>query len=384
MTMPSGWRFPSGCLCKLHPPLAEITILGPWKVRCWESRGLHPHLLYGKIGPLAGEYRPDLLLQDLTYLDQNGATLQEVLPLLPRADGSRFFWLAFKSTHLPIRLILGHQVIPVLEHKQPALHCRNCYLFGHGALACRRKVRCANCSGFHPFITSDGIKCPNPPFCFFCGVNRLRSKVCPALDHAAEVLQHCQLHQLSTQDTNAKLRTILPPPAPQPTPKVNTFIFPQQCCTSNPTAPPGISLNNSFAILSGISQDLNQPPPHTSSDGDFCPELTTPLLRRQRRSGGDTPARHHVLHSGRLPPADILVHHPAPPAPSPSPEAIQLASPLPTSYADKTKAHRPPQPRPASHGHQPLPSVGTDWFSLFPSLLGLLPVSKRYSFHPYH
>lgn len=174
-------------MTKISPPLADITALGPWKVRCWESCGLRPGLLYGKIGPLDPEFTADMLITD-AHFSEMGAILKEFLPLPPLSDGSRFFRLAFQGSTLPSRLLFGHQSLRVAEYRMPAVRCRNCYLFGHGAMACRRKVRCANCSGFHPFQSLEGDRCTNNSFCFFChDTHRLANRSCPALLKAENI-----------------------------------------------------------------------------------------------------------------------------------------------------------------------------------------------------
>ena len=267
-----------------------------------------------------------------------------------------------------------------MPYKMPALRCRNCYLFGHGALACRRKVRCTNCSGFHPLHSTDGVRCSNPPFCYFCREgHRLNYRSCPALQRAEEIHSDCQLRQLSPRDTNNLLRTILPravpPPATSHVPASSSWV-PQP---SLPRRPPDLPLNNSFAILSAMDED---------SDRDFFSDVdpyTSPAPRprpsrpRQvrRRSTGNTPARQFTLSSSTRPFAPITVHQAATP-PSTSPPHGD--APAPPTYADVTARHQhsrqvPVHPAPSSLGE----TSGFDWLSLFPTLLDIL--RKGYILH---
>lgn len=105
---------------------------------------LDPNLLYGKAGLFSSQYTAKKPAEEFDFLDHVGAMLK-VMPPPSRAAGSRFFRLAFQSTH------------SLAEYKLPALPCCKCYL------TCRNKARCTKCSDYYPYKTPEGNQCVNNP-----------------------------------------------------------------------------------------------------------------------------------------------------------------------------------------------------------------------------
>ncbi|XP_026114930.1 uncharacterized protein LOC113093328 [Carassius auratus] len=76
--------------------------------------------------------------------------------------------LKLEGKEVPDRIKLGYISYPIRQYIAPPLRCYNCQRYGHTALVCKSKMRCARCGGEHEFGKCGegvGLKCCN------CGGN---------------------------------------------------------------------------------------------------------------------------------------------------------------------------------------------------------------------
>ena len=59
--------------------------------------------------------------------------------------------LEFQNLVLPDKIKIGYMSFPVKSYVPPLLRCYRCQRYGHIAMACKGKQRCAKCGGEHRF-----------------------------------------------------------------------------------------------------------------------------------------------------------------------------------------------------------------------------------------
>lgn len=101
-----------------------------------------------------------------------GAKVIETVRLQMSREGRRMDSLSVRlkleGKEIPDRIKLGYISYPIRQYIAPPLRCYNCQRYGHTALVCKAKMRCARCGGEHEFGKCGegvGVKCCN------CGGN---------------------------------------------------------------------------------------------------------------------------------------------------------------------------------------------------------------------
>uniref|UniRef100_A0A146QDP1 Zn-dependent peptidases, insulinase domain-containing protein n=1 Tax=Fundulus heteroclitus TaxID=8078 RepID=A0A146QDP1_FUNHE len=130
--------------------------------------------------------------EDLEKLQKSiqGGKVKRLKRLLRSVDGKKVqslsVLLEFHGDVLPDKIKIGFMSFPVRPYVPPPLRCFKCQRYGHIALVCKGKERCAKCGGEHKYeeCKGDQIKC-----CNCGGQHNVAYGGCEARKRAAEIQQ---------------------------------------------------------------------------------------------------------------------------------------------------------------------------------------------------
>ena len=97
------------------------------------------------------------IYEDLEKIKRSipGGEVRRLKRLLRTVNGEKVeslsVLLEFQDLVLPDEIKIGYMSFPVRPYVPPPLRCYKCQRYGHIAMACKGKQRCAKCGGEHRF-----------------------------------------------------------------------------------------------------------------------------------------------------------------------------------------------------------------------------------------
>lgn len=133
--------------------LLKISSIGDWKVKCKTPNS--QQVSYGVIGPIGADTPENEITEELKV---NGYNVKETKRLTKGKEKTPTLSvrITFNDPELPETVFCSYQRFKVRVFVDRPWQCFKCQGFGHNAVDCRGKSRCAACAGSHE--TRD---CPN-------------------------------------------------------------------------------------------------------------------------------------------------------------------------------------------------------------------------------